>query len=539
MKKNLRVLIVEDSEEDVFLLADKIKQAGYELSFERVSTSEAMRDSLLEKEWDVIISDHAMPGFDSFGALDVMKQIGKDIPFIIVSGYIGEETAIAVMKAGAQDYIMKDNIKRLVPAMERELAEANVRRIRRIAEERLQRSEIRYRMLFEQMMDSFALMEQIEGREGALEDFLYLDCNDSYADSIGRSREAIIGKTMRELYPQAKNELIERYSAVVRTGASDHFEYFSESSRRHFEISAFRPCEGQLATIIRDITLKKITSDRQNLMSYILETINREEDSLSIVRDVISIMKFKCRMDAVAIRIREGDDFPYYMQEGLPDDFLQNAQSLLERNEQGEIMRADNGNPVHGCLCGMVATGMSNTGLPGFTENGSFWSNDLSVVIRDMADGTRGNTIRNHCIEAGYRSIALIALRSGDEIIGLLQMFSRLENNFTLDQIEYLESLGLTLGIALKRRSIEKQIRESEEKFRTLAAARTAAANCARTGGAAGFQPTVASGDGRLHGCGHRRRGCGLHAGDQRASSLARRSRDGLCQPRRHPLPAW
>ncbi|WP_296971382.1 HD domain-containing phosphohydrolase [Tepidanaerobacter sp. EBM-38] len=140
MNKPLRVLIVDDSEDDALLLVRKLKRDGFNPTFERVDTPEAMEDALSKNTWDIILSDYNMPRFDAFAALAILKKSGIDIPFIIVSGAIGEETAVAAMKAGAHDYIMKDNLARLVAAIERELGEAQIRHKKRETEKQLEHS---------------------------------------------------------------------------------------------------------------------------------------------------------------------------------------------------------------------------------------------------------------------------------------------------------------------------------------------------------------------------------------------------------------
>src|SRR5687767_8350758 len=136
MGQALRALLVEDSEDDALLLGLMLKQAGYDLTSERVDTPESMRAALERQSWDVVISDYVMPRFSGLAALRILQEKGLDLPFLIVSGHIGEETAVAAMKAGAHDYLMKDRLARLVPAVERELREAEVRRERHLAEER-------------------------------------------------------------------------------------------------------------------------------------------------------------------------------------------------------------------------------------------------------------------------------------------------------------------------------------------------------------------------------------------------------------------
>jgi diguanylate cyclase (GGDEF)-like protein len=135
MEPPLRVLIVEDSENDALLLVRELRRGGYAPTFHRVDTSESMHAALARQPWDLVITDHKMPRFDSNAALAMVKEGYPDTPVIIVSGSIGEEFAVAAMKAGAQDYLMKGNLMRLVPAVERELREAETRRARRRAED--------------------------------------------------------------------------------------------------------------------------------------------------------------------------------------------------------------------------------------------------------------------------------------------------------------------------------------------------------------------------------------------------------------------
>ena len=139
MSKPLRLLIVEDSEDDALFLLHELRKGGYTVTSERVDTAPAMSAALEKQAWDVVIADYVMPYFSAPDALILFKGKGIDLPFIVVSGKIGEDIAVATMKAGAHDYIMKDNLKRLVPAVERELREAVERQERRRAEESIRR----------------------------------------------------------------------------------------------------------------------------------------------------------------------------------------------------------------------------------------------------------------------------------------------------------------------------------------------------------------------------------------------------------------
>jgi signal transduction histidine kinase len=140
MSKTLSVLLVEDSEKDALLVAHELRNHEYTLNLKRVQREESFANALKDQSWDVIIADYSLPQFGAMRALKLLQDSGLDLPFIIVSGAIGEETAVAAMKAGAHDYIMKDKLARLVPALEREMRDAKVRLERRQGEVELRNS---------------------------------------------------------------------------------------------------------------------------------------------------------------------------------------------------------------------------------------------------------------------------------------------------------------------------------------------------------------------------------------------------------------
>jgi signal transduction histidine kinase len=147
MTKDLSVLLLEDSERDALLIAHELRNHEYTLWLKRVMTEKGFLSSLKEQSWDVILADYSLPQFGAIAALKLLQKSGLDVPFIIVSGAIGEETAVAAMKAGAHDYIMKDKLTRLVPALEREMRDAKVRHERKQAEVELRNSRDQLRAL--------------------------------------------------------------------------------------------------------------------------------------------------------------------------------------------------------------------------------------------------------------------------------------------------------------------------------------------------------------------------------------------------------
>src|SRR5438876_483953 len=141
IKKLLRVLLVEDSEEDAALILEELQRSGYDLKYERVQTEESMDTAMQRQVWDVVLADYTIPRFNAIAALELLQKRGLDLPFIIVSGNTREDTAVSAMKAGAHDYLTKGELKRLVPALERELRAALMRKERKNTEEELRQSE--------------------------------------------------------------------------------------------------------------------------------------------------------------------------------------------------------------------------------------------------------------------------------------------------------------------------------------------------------------------------------------------------------------
>ncbi|HSB01357.1 MAG TPA: response regulator, partial [Anaerolineales bacterium] len=171
----MRILIIEDSKDDALLILREVQRGGYEVESERVESADVMREALTRQRWDLIICDFSLPRFSAPKALELLKKSGYDIPFIIVSGTIGEESAVNALKAGAHDFIIKGNFARLLPAIERELKEADVRRERRERERELEAiatvsSELRTAKTLDEMLAR--LLEQalilVEGESGSI-----------------------------------------------------------------------------------------------------------------------------------------------------------------------------------------------------------------------------------------------------------------------------------------------------------------------------------------------------------------------------------
>lgn len=204
MSNFLRVLIIEDSESDADMILRTLERAGYATVGQRVENAAEMDEAIEKQHWDIVISDFRMPQFDAFAALRLLQQKDCDIPFIVVSGSIAEDTAVSVLKAGVHDYVTKDSLGRLVPAVRRELADSEVRRKNRVAEEALRESEERYRSIIENIPDVFYRTD---------EHGMIIMASPSATRLLGfESLEEILGKPAVSLWadPQEHSEMLRR-----------------------------------------------------------------------------------------------------------------------------------------------------------------------------------------------------------------------------------------------------------------------------------------------------------------------------------------
>ena len=253
MSGPLRVLVVEDSEDDTLLIAAELQRGGLVPVYERVETAVSLQAALDAHEWDVIICDYSMPHLTAPAALVIYQRKGVDIPFISVSGAVGEERVAELIKAGAHDYVMKDNLPRLVPAIKRELLAAQERRDRRQTE-----AASAYLASIVEFCDDAIIGKTLDGtvvswNAGAERVYAY-----SAAEMIGRSISVLIPSYRRE-------ELPEIFDMIMKGERVDGLETVrirkdGTSVEVSLTISPIKDAHGRVvgaSTVARDITRRK------------------------------------------------------------------------------------------------------------------------------------------------------------------------------------------------------------------------------------------------------------------------------------------
>ena len=261
MNPPLNALLIEDSEDDALLIARMLRRGGYDLTYKQVETPDGMRAALAKRDWDLIISDYAMPRFGGKEALKILQETGLDLPFIIVSGAIGEEEAIAAMKAGAHDYVMKDKHARLVPAVERELAEAKIRQERRQAEAQIRR--------LSRAVEQNPVAIIITDPQGIVE-----YTNPQFTELTGYPEEAAIGKNLHQLHARSSNaETVYELEEAIQAGEEwkgelQNWKSTGESYWISLAISFIHDPDGQITHCVateEDITERKRAEAEKSL----------------------------------------------------------------------------------------------------------------------------------------------------------------------------------------------------------------------------------------------------------------------------------
>ncbi len=207
MSDGLRVLLVEDDEDDAWLITRALQRHGFVPEWERVDSSDGMADALDRREWHVVLADYFVPGFGALDALEMLTSRDLDVPLIVVSGIIGEETAVETMRAGARDYLLKNNLARLGPAIERELGEVSVRRARQDAERLLRESAAQLRRVLESSPDVIVRIDR---------DLCITLASPAVEQIAGTPSAEVIGERIAALgYPPEHADRIERHARRV------------------------------------------------------------------------------------------------------------------------------------------------------------------------------------------------------------------------------------------------------------------------------------------------------------------------------------
>jgi PAS domain S-box-containing protein len=206
---------------------------------------------------------------------------------------------------------------------------------------------------------------------------------------------------------------------------------------------------------------------RQELANKILEILNSPGEIADLLHHIPPLLRSGAGIEAVGIRLRVGQNFPYIESEGFPEHFLEAGKLLCVSDEGGDAIGGA-GYGRNECLCSIVINRRTDPSLPFFTEAGSFWTNSMSTLITSVSQEELRGPAKGPCLSEGYESVALVPLKSGDEVVGLLQLNDRLADRFDQAHIEFFEGIATSIGITLSRKRAEEEVAAREQKYRNI-----------------------------------------------------------------------
>ncbi|MFZ2961346.1 MAG: PAS domain S-box protein [Candidatus Ozemobacteraceae bacterium] len=331
----------------------------------------------------------------------------------------------------------------------------------RRAQEELNTSQARYLDLYDVAPVGYCTISQ-QGR--------ILDANLAAASLLGVPRGVLaklhisrfISKEDQNLYYLHRKRLFqtgESQACELRMVKSDGTLFWAHlTAIAALDVDGVPVCR----LVLNDITERKYQEDEYEQTARLILLINTPENFREHMSGMTAFLKDLSGCEAIGIRLHAGDDYPYYQTRGFPPVFVHEENHLCVYGPDGKILRDGTGNPVLECMCGNVLCGRFAHSKPFFTANGSFWSNNTSALLADITEADLQTHLRNRCNREGYKSVALIPLRAGHEVFGLLQFNDHRPNRFTPGLIAHFERLADNLAITLSQHQAEEALRETQ-----------------------------------------------------------------------------
>lgn len=308
-------------------------------------------------------------------------------------------------------------------------------------------------------------------------------CNAACVKMLGYSRpDEILGKNMHCLIHHTRHDgtplpveecrIFKAFTSGQGSHVDDEVLWRSDGTSFAAEYRSFPQFKegksiGSVVTFT-DITERKFKENAHQQSTQLLQLASTHSDLRQCMSELAVSLQNWSGCEAVGIRLRDGDDFPYFETRGFPSTFVQAENHLCAYGPDGAILRDGDGNPVLECMCGNILNGRFDTSKPFFTGHGSFWSNNTSALLADTTEADRQARTRNRCNGEGYESVALIPMHAGDQIIGLMQINDHHQGRFTPALIEIFEDMADKVALALTRRQAENELHKSEKLHRDL-----------------------------------------------------------------------
>jgi PAS domain S-box-containing protein len=304
----------------------------------------------------------------------------------------------------------------------------------------------------------------------------YLHVSRRWITDYGLTDRAIIGLSYYDVFP----DMPERWKEAHRRGLAG--EVVSEEADRfertggteqwiHWELRPWKDAKGQVGGILifsEEITENKLAEEERQISIDFLKLVNQSQGTADLIQRSTAFFQTRSGCEAVGIRLRNADDYPYFETLGFSKEFVQFESKLCTQTPSEKPLQDSTGDTALECLCGNVIRGRYEISKPFYTAHGSFWTNSTTELNANAVPGDLPSSIRNRCNQAGYESVALFPIYVGDERFGLLQFNDRRKGRFTPQIIALWEKLAGYLATAVSKFRAEEALQESESRFRNL-----------------------------------------------------------------------
>ncbi|WP_342304846.1 PAS domain S-box protein [Methanolobus sp. ZRKC5] len=299
------------------------------------------------------------------------------------------------------------------------------------------------------------------------------EVNKAYCTLSGYTREELLDKRLSDLEASKSSGQTTIYLLKVMEKGNDCFETkhrIKDGSILDIKISmTYSEKAGSgFICFLKDISKEKLAEAEREITTDLLSLLKYANDQDKLIPSTIELLQKWSGCEAVGIRLKEGEDYPYYQTKGFPESFVLLENSLCSKYRNGNIIRDEIGNPILECMCGNVIHGRFNPDMPFFTAHGSFWTNSSTELLASTDESDRLTRTRNRCNGEGYESVALIPLRSQGEALGLIQLNDSCKEMFTAEMIALFERLADRIALAISKQKAQNLIQQNEERLDSI-----------------------------------------------------------------------
>ena len=312
----------------------------------------------------------------------------------------------------------------------------------------------------------FCITEGLYSNEGVLTDSVFIEVNNPFSDILNLSSDKIIGQQLTALFTHEEaSAILLLLRGLTESPFLEKKGIYLSTLNKWLEVTLLSLNEKVFTLLVEDVSEAKQKEMEQRLSLKVLTILNRCVSQENAVKQILTVIKQETGVDAAAIRLKSGKDYPYFVYDGFSDEFVSHENSLLLDSKNSS--EGDNDPPLE-CFCGAVIAGRTFPSNPFSTKKGSVWTNNLSSILDLIPSEDPRLSPRRHCYDEGYISIALIPLYDEDTIIGLIQLNDRRANRFSLKIIEFFEQIGDSIAISLKQMQFLKAIKDREKSYKHL-----------------------------------------------------------------------